>query len=393
MNVLVVSHTYISAINRNKWRELGKRYPDVNLTVVIPKEWPTTIFHHKISQDTLDKENNGNVAFIALNSFFHGNEVRYFYNPLQLIKVLRTAKPDIIHVEQGAKALSYFQCILIAKLLRLSPKFIFFTWINWAVPKTRSHKFFWNHIEHFNLKHSHGAITGNNEAQQLLMAENFTKPITILPQLGIDQSIFYPQKQEYRNENWGPIKAHEQKIILFVGRLVPEKGIFHLLNAFVQLKPYHQDWRLIFVGDGSAKGTLLNVIKNLNTSDIECKPACSHHDVAEIMRKASIFVLPSYDTQVWKEQFGHVLIEAMACGIPILTTNAGAIPEVVGSTAIICKQNNIKDLKEQLHLLITQEETRAQLANRGLEYVKDNFTHAAITDATYRFWHNMITST
>lgn len=385
MNVLVVGHTYISAINRDKWKALAALYPHSNITVVIPKRWPATLFNHIIDPVALNKENTPNLTFIALDTFFQGSEVRYLYYPRQLYHVIKTSQPDIIHTEQGDGALSYTQCIVTARLLGLRPKFVFFTWINWSAAPSRLHRIFWHPIQRYNLTRSHGALTGNSQARDLLEKKGCSKPITVLAQLGVNQKVFYPLNEQKINL--------ETKTITFVGRLVPEKGVFLLLEAFTRLQEYHASWQLNFIGDGPAKDQLCQTIKEVNNLQIKHCTPCTHHEVADKLRTTDIFVLPSYDTATWKEQFGHVIIEAMACGIPVIASTGGAIPEVVGNAGIICKQNDINDLTQCLRLFMHDEKIRKNYAKKGIALVSERYTHEAIADSTYRFWHKMLSST
>ncbi|MFA6527073.1 MAG: glycosyltransferase family 4 protein, partial [Candidatus Babeliales bacterium] len=189
------------------------------------------------------------------------------------------------------------------------------------------------------------------------------------------------------------IRNIRSKTITFIGRLVPEKGIFLLLEAFAQLKTYHDQWQLHFVGDGPAKEQLLDTIKNINTSTIKHIPTCSPHEVANMLASTDIFVLPSYDTPEWKEQFGHVIIEAMACGVPVITTTGGAITEVVDDAGLVCNQKDVTALAQSLTLLMTSQTMRETLAAKGIAHVNKRYTHEAIAHSTYRFWHKMVTST
>ena len=276
------------------------------------------------------------------------------------------------------------KCIVTARLLGLRPKFVFFTWINWSAQPSRLRRIFWQPIQRYNLTHSHGALTGNSQAKDLLGKKGWNKTITVLAQIGVNQKIFYPlNKQKFNLET---------KTITFVGRLVPEKGIFLLLEAFAHLKEHHATWQLHFIGDGPAKDQLCQTIKKANNLQIKHFASCTHHEVADKLRTTDIFVLPSYDTATWKEQFGHVIIEAMACGIPVIASTGGAIPEVVGDAGIICKQNDINALTQCLRLFMNDEKIRKNYAKKGIALVNERYTHEAIALSTYRFWHKMVSS-
>ncbi len=383
MNVLVVSHTYISQINRDKWKIFAKQHLDIKIKVIFPNRWPSQLFNHSINEKVLKEESSSQCSFEALPVYFAGNEVRYFYKIKQLITIIKQFNPDIVHVEQGISALSFFEVIALCKILRIKTIFTFFTWINWITTKqTLGDYLFWNHIRSFNKKYSDGAFAGNNDAKKILIQEYFEKSILVLPQLGIDLKTFYPSHEE---------KATLTKKIGFIGRLVPEKGIFILLEAFTQCIKKHSDWSLVFVGKGSAKEVLEQKIAELNLqSNVTIIPPVPHHEIATILKTFSILALPSYDTPEWKEQFGHVLIEAMTSGVPVIGSDAGEIPNVIENAGIIFKQKNVHDLQSKLKVLIEDHELRKNLIIKAFDRVKKFYTHEAIADATHSFWQSLI---
>jgi glycosyltransferase involved in cell wall biosynthesis len=92
-----------------------------------------------------------------------------------------------------------------------------------------------------------------------------------------------------------------------------------------------------------------------------------------IFRSADAFVLPSIATPEWQEQFGMSLIEAMASGVPVVTTYSGAIPEIAGSAAELCQPNDFLALYTSLKKLVLEPETRENLASLGRERALAHF--------------------
>jgi L-malate glycosyltransferase len=419
MKILVISHTYIAPINREKWKVFAKEYNDSIVKVLIPKFWPATLFN--IDAGNCSKDNLNNCEFISLKTRKTGNEVLYSYRFLDLFKILKKFKPDIIHVEQGDNALSYFQIIFIAKLLRLKSKFTFFTWVNWKHDWSLKYKLIWQFIEKFNLKNSAGAFVGNDDAKVILQEKNFLKPIKTLLQLGVNTKYFYPKEVEIlkrvardkvnkKNKPSASCICHPGLVasaeamkcvgrnsgsshykIGFMGRLIKEKGIFDLLQVFSNLKNQFKNWELIFVGEGNEKQSLVNKIKELNlTGTVQILEPVDHKKVGNLLNEFDIFVLPSYDTPEWREQFGHVLIEAMACKIPIIGSTGGEIPNVIGGAGLIFEQKNKRDLKEKLSLLMKNEKLRKELALKGYKRFKNNFSYEIIAKETYKFWYKIL---
>lgn len=379
MKVLVVSHTYISPINRKKWQILASLFSDIDITVVFPTIWPTTIFNHKAEPD-LSAFNLVNCKFVALDTFKAGNEVLYSYRPVKLLNLIKKISPDIIHVEQGDSALSYFQAILFSKILKLRSKFIFFTWINWRHKFSLKYRIFWKFIENFNLKKSSAAITGNNAAKNILIEKGFKSEILTLPQLGVDTDLFSPNQK-----NTSIIK------IGFAGRFVEEKGIFLLLQAFMALSKKYHNLKLSYLGTGPCLEKLNYEIKNNNLFDkVEVILPVPHEQVAKFMQNLDIFVLPSLDTPIWREQFGHVLIEAMACKIAVVGSDAGAIPDVLEGAGLVFGQNDVLALQNIIELLVKDENLRLNIANNGYKKVLQYYSSEAIAKQTYKLWKSIL---
>ena len=424
LRVLIVSHTYIAPINRIKWVVLANKYQDAELKVVIPKYWSASFFN--INSGDLSEFNIKNCEFISLETRKAGNEVLYSYKFFDLIKILKKFKPDIVHVEQGDNAFCYFQLILLSKILRLKTKFVFFTWVNWQHKWSLKYRFIWSFIEKFNLKNSCGAIVGNCEAEKVLRNKNFLKPVEILPQLGVNEKYFKPVcLAEHKSDGFDFVRsshkatmdyAHHERSprsvhpavpdgvlcevwdpgsnkfkIGFIGRIVKEKGVFDLVKAFSLIDQKDNKWQLVFVGDGKEKENLIKFVKinNLQNS-IEFLPAVSHENIGKILNQFDIFVLPSYDIPEWKEQFGHVLIEAMACKIPVIGSTGGNIPNVINDAGLIFKQGDINDLATKLKNLMFDVKLRNYFADKGYERYKNNFSYEFITDKTYFFWKKIL---
>jgi glycosyltransferase involved in cell wall biosynthesis len=109
--------------------------------------------------------------------------------------------------------------------------------------------------------------------------------------------------------------------------------------------------------------------------------------VPTFYRNLDVLVLPSRSRSNWVEQFGRVLIEAMACGVPVVGSDCGEIPNVVGDAGLIFPEGDVDALRACLARLMESSELRAALASRGRERVLTHFTQAQVavqTVAVYR---------
>jgi len=191
-------------------------------------------------------------------------------------------------------------------------------------------------------------------AKKALLEEGVDeKKISVIP-MGVDLKRFKPGKFNQRVTN-----------ILCVGRLVPEKGIGELAEAFRGLKGKYPNLKLTMVGDGRLP----------------------YSQIHEEYQRADIFCLPSKTTPHWQEQYGMALVEAMACGLPIVTTKTGAIGEVCADAAIYAKPADANDLQSKLERLIESESSRAILVEKSLARAKAKYDctkTAKAIDALYQ---------
>ncbi len=119
-------------------------------------------------------------------------------------------------------------------------------------------------------------------------------------------------------------------------------------------------------------------------------PAGPPTDVAATMRRLDVLVLPSSTTPVWKEQFGRVLVEAMACRVAVIGSDSGAIPEVVGGAGMIFPEGNAAALCEKLSELIRTPALREQLAEAGYQRVLANYTQERIAEKSTEFYRQLV---
>ncbi|MBV9791685.1 MAG: glycosyltransferase family 4 protein, partial [Chloroflexi bacterium] len=115
-------------------------------------------------------------------------------------------------------------------------------------------------------------------------------------------------------------------------------------------------------------------------------------DVPAEMRRLHTFVLPSHTTPRWKEQFGRVLIEAMASGVPPIGSDSGEIPHVIGDGGLIFGEGKVEELVAQIQKLIDQPALREELAQKGRQRALDHYTQRALARRYYEVYGQMLES-
>lgn len=172
---------------------------------------------------------------------------------------------------------------------------------------------------------------------------------------------------------------NDEFVILFVGWMLPRKGLDFLVLALRELvhDPALKDtqFRLAIVASGPGRDRIEDLIARLGLKD-----RCSFLDtfpydqMPEVYRAADCFVLPSIATETWQEQFGMALMEAMATGIPVVTTYSGSIPEIGGNAVRLCQPNDFFALFEAIRNVVRDESYRRSLSAAGRTHVLQEFT-------------------
>jgi glycosyltransferase involved in cell wall biosynthesis len=388
MKILVASHTYIVDLNCEKLRNLVKLESNIEVTVVVPKRWrPGGVQNSKTIESQFRQE--GNFRVVPISNFSQNNQPLLTFSA-DIIPLLKDFRPDIIQVEQGAKSLGYAQFITLNRLLALKSKNVFFTW--WNLPYTNKFPITW--LETYNLNNTDGLISGNQDGVDILREHGYQGKAKVMPQLGVDEVLFSPSSQPELAQELG-IKS-DQFIIGFVGRFVEEKGILTLIKAVSYLN--NLPWKLLLLGRGSLQETILKLAKQAGIEDkiilIESVP---HAQVFRYINLMNTLVLPSettYKTKTltavgWKEQFGHVLIEAMTCKVPVIGSDSGEIPYVIGDSGLIFPEGNAEALRDCLLKLMENRDLAENLARKGYERGMTKYTNQALAKELLDFYHSL----
>ena len=388
MKILIASHTYIVDLNREKFRALAQLKPHIEVKIVVPKIWQPGGVQNKIIETQAVNEENFSV--VPISNFSKNNQALLTFG-LDLVSLLREFKPDIIQVEQGAKSLAYAQLITLNRLLGLGAKNVFFTW--WNLPYEV--KFPLSVLEKFNLDNTHGLISGNQDGVDILRDHGYKNKAVVLPQLGVDEKLFYPTPQSELASELGIEK--DEFIIGFVGRFVEEKGILTLIKALGKLKS--KSWKLLLLGRGNLQETIISQATKAGIKErLIMIESVSHDQVTRYINLMDTLVLPSETTYAtktltavgWKEQFGHVLIEAMACKVPLIGSDSGEIPYVIGEAGMIFPEKDVPALANCLQQLMEQPELAEKLGELGYQRAMQKYTNQALAHKQLEFYQELL---
>ncbi len=389
MRVLVLSHTYIVDLNCEKLRTLAQLSPEMEVVVGVPRRWqPGGVQNRLIVSEPLQA---GNFRVQPLSNLSQNNQGLLTFGP-DLVRLLQKFRPQVIQVEQGAKALAYAQTITLNRLLGLKAKNVFFTW--WNLPYQV--KFPISALEAYNLRHTHGLVVGNQDGANVLRDRGYTAPYQVMPQLGVDETLFRPQPQPELAQSLAI--ASDAFVVGYCGRFVAEKGLLTLCDALATLRAHPQPWVWLLVGRGELRDTLQAKADGLGIGDrLRWVTDIPHDQVPDYINLMHTLVLPSETTDTfktltakgWKEQFGHVLIEAMACAVPVIGSDSGEIPHVIDQAGLVFPEGNAPALAAHLRLLMENPAQRQSLGEAGYQRTMSRYTNRALAKQLLEFYREI----
>lgn len=366
MRVLMLSKACVVGTYQRKLEEMA-RQPDLDaLRVLVPPFWrdPDRGALHLERAHVAGYDLR--VTPIRFNGQFHlhyyprfGAEVRRF-------------QPDIVHIDEEPYNVATWHALRAAR--RAGAKTLFFTWQNinrrYPWPARLGERWVLRHVDH--------AIAGTAGAAEVWRAKGYRGPLAVIPQFGVDPDLFRPAD---RPRQGGTFKVG------FVGRLVEEKGGAHLLDALSTLEGV---WQLDIIGDGPQKNALQEQARRLRVADRVTFGTLPSVRMPGYYQGLDVLAVPSLTRPNWKEQFGRVIIEAMACGVPVIGSDSGAIPDVIGEAGLVFPEANTAALAEQLRQMMHDPGLRRDLAARGRQRVLAHFTQAQVAADTIAVYRAML---
>lgn len=371
LKVLFVSHAYVVGVNQGKLAAIAAM-GNVNVGLLVPSNWKALEWNRAIPVEAP----HPSIQLYAKPVLFSGRGGAHLYAPWTLWQVLSDFQPDIIQVEEEVFSLITFEVSIWSRLK--GKPLIVFGWENLdrTLPVLRQL------ICQSVLNTARALIPGNEDGAKLLKKWGYTGPIEVMPQMGVDTQFFSPQ---------GPDQNRDQFNIGFLGRLVPEKGIDTLIAAARQLRDRGLRFRITLCGSGSAETLLKQEAEAQQVADlVTWRGAVRHEQAPAEISKFDVLVLPSRSIPTWKEQFGHVLIEAMAMGVPVIGSTCGEIPHVIGRSDLIFEEGNAAELAAILERMICNPDWRHQVGQYGFNRVQQLYSHERIAERLLDLWQTVL---
>jgi glycosyltransferase involved in cell wall biosynthesis len=343
MRVLLIDKNLVDPLHRAKWRRLAAR-PDVDLHAVAPERWVENYRTLTCRPDPGD-----GFPLRTLPVVWPGRENRGFF-PRGLRTLVRRLGPDVVVAMEEPFSLFALQTTLAAGRARR----VFYSWDN--VTGGRAYPFrpssFYRGVERHVARRADRIWCANDEARHRFERDYPGK--ARLLRFGLDLARFPARTAEPPDDPF---------VVGYAGRLLPAKGIDDLLAALPRLP---ERVTITLLGSGPERSALGALAARLGVANrVRFVDAVPSERVAQELGRFHALVLPSRTTPRWKEQFGRVIVEAMSVGVPVVGSDSGAIPEVIGEAGLLFPEGEASALAERLGRLAGDPELRRALAVRG----------------------------
>jgi glycosyltransferase involved in cell wall biosynthesis len=365
VKVLTIAHNAVAGSNRRRTEALA-RLPDVEVSLLTPRWW----FEEGRRIDVAES-----APWMVGRTLFTGNGTRHLY-VTGLFEAVRRAKPDVIDLYEEPFSLVALQTLLVRNLLAPQAALVFYS----AVNVQRDWRWPYGAIERVLLERADGAHAPNRDVPPILRAKGFygqTRHVSVIP-LGVDVERFSDAQPS-------PLPGIPSPRIGFVGRLEPVKGLDVLLDAMDYLATPAS---LVIAGEGSEKGRLM---PRLRSEGVNVLPPVSYASMPAVLKAFDVLVLPSVTIlPAHREQFGRVLVEAMAAGVPVVGSSSGAIPEVIGDAGLVVPERDPRALAGAIDRVLREPGLRETLVERGRKRVQDHYAWPVIADQTLELFRSAV---
>jgi glycosyltransferase involved in cell wall biosynthesis len=300
------------------------------------------------------------------------------YGP-RLREILR--RPwDVVHCWEEPYVVAGGQ---IARWAHGDARFVFWTFQN--IAKRYPPPFGW--IERYCLDRAAGWVASGASVVEALAPRGYErKPHRVIP-LGVDVERFRPDADARRATRatlgWPDAGA---PVVGYLGRFVPEKGLALLQGALDALPT---PWRALFVGGGALEPSL-RAWAARHGDRVRVVTDVPHDGVPAYLDAMDVLAAPSQTTPAWREQLGRMLIEAFACGVPVVASDSGEIPHVVGGAGVIVGERDAAGWVRALADLLDSPATRADLAERGRARVHADFAWPVVARGHLDFFTELL---
>jgi glycosyltransferase involved in cell wall biosynthesis len=353
MKVLVVSHPCATAANQALFAEI-RRVTGWDLRLVIPAGWRDEFGNALDQPDWPGMEGRVKKIPVAFNGRIILHAHRFNWTAF-----LRKEKFDAIYMHHEPYAVATGQVCLANSMTGSPAAFGFYSAQN--LMKRYPPPFSW--IERLVHRSSSFAFPVSDSVAGILRLKKTRAALTVCP-LPFDPALYFPHAEDISlAPGGGPV-------IGYVGRLVESKGLRTLAAALGELRELPWTFHAIGTGDFQGEFATLLAAQGLSGRAV-FHGYVPHHKTPEFLSAFDLLVVPSETQPGWKEQFGRVIIESLACGTAVVGSDSGEIPVLIESSGggLVFPEKNPQALADSIRKLLLDPALREKMADDGRLWV------------------------
>jgi glycosyltransferase involved in cell wall biosynthesis len=346
--LLTIAHSYVVALNRRLASEMA-RHGDWEVVAAAPTSYAGDL-------GPIALEQNGDEGCRVVPVGVRRSQWPHLMGYGSDLRALLDGSWDVIHCWEEPYVLAAEQ---ISRWAPRSATLVFATFQN--ISKRYPFPLGW--FERRAMRRADGWIAFGRTAETALESRPgyAGRPHRVIPP-GVDLELFRPDRAARRSLHvtlgW---PADDTPVVGFLGRFVPEKGLRHLTAA---LDGVRQPWRALFVGGGPLESELRAWASRYGDR-VRIASGVRHADVPAHLNAMDLLCAPSQTTARWREQFGRMLVEAFACGVPVLASESGEIPHVVNGSGVLLPETDVAAWSSAIASMLGNASRRAELSAAG----------------------------
>jgi glycosyltransferase involved in cell wall biosynthesis len=365
--ILVVSHACVNPLSQQLYAEV-QRLTGWHFTILLPAIWKDE-FGNRLRPAVLP---GFSVDLVTAPVWLNGNIILHGYR-FDFRRFLGGGKLDLIYVNHEPYAVATAQ-ICWANLHSAKLPFGFYSCQN--IYKQYPPPFRWT--ERMVYRSSSFAFPITDAVDEVLINKGFQGESTVCP-LPFDPTRYRPYAPDQYPKTL--IKSDSEVLIGYAGRIVEQKGLRTLVEAVRRLP--QNGWRLVMIGDGPFAPELDRLLQSMKLSDRVIRLGyVPHGEIPQYLAALDVLVLPSETQPNWKEQFGRVIIEALACGTPVVGSDSGEIPKLLSLSegGITFPERDVQALADALRQMIQNRRLREEFAGKGRSWALRHVSLNAVAE-------------
>jgi glycosyltransferase involved in cell wall biosynthesis len=377
MRILLISHTCQSRTEGQPKARCLARIPGVELKVLVPDRWK----HYgrwREAQPAAPDEFDCTLGKVRWP--WVGPAQFYLHWYPELRKIITDFAPDVIDLWEEPWGLCSAHAIWLRDRVRPTAKVVIETEQN--IDKKLPFPF--ERFRRYCLRRADYAVARNQESLSVLRAKGYAGPAEVVPN-AVDTDLFRPMD---RDAVRATLALPSGFLVGYVGRLVEEKGLTDLVAALADCPT---DVSAILVGEGPFHPDLQRQAQALGlTQRLHFLGNRPLEQLPTVMNALDVLALPSRTTSRWKEQFGRVIIEAHACGVPVIGSDSGAIPDVVADGGLVVPECNPPAMAAAIQQFHDAPDRGRSFGEAGRRRVFADYTWQRVAERMHQIYRRVL---